>query len=592
MTAGVRQGTRDARGGRAGAGRVRLPVVALLAGVGYRLALLAFHAPATNSDEATMGLAALHIARGQDFPVWFYGQSYMGTLEAYLAAPVLALTGPSVFGLRLVTLALYALFVLLAWRLTLRLTGDRWFALLVVALLALGSDRIVKNQLIAGGGYPEMSPAAAALALLTYDLCAGRPGRRLPRWTAWGLLAGLMLWVDPLVLPYVLGAAAVLVAFRRRELRGRAGAVLGIATLAGAAPLLGHSLATGRNPLAAVLAAAGGGAGVPAGWADRLHGGLLLGPPLGMGFCAPGDCATWQLWWAFALPVLLVVGVVSALRVLGVGRAGNDVGGTDHAGSGGAGPDRAVSGRAGSDHAASVRAGSDLGPFPSGSSGSRPSSAGAGAVEGRVGAAVRLALVAAGAATLVAYTVSSSAGRTPVESSRYLSCLLVSLPALLWPLWRAARRLTDGRSPLAGRRVAGLLAAAVLAATVAGTGYATYRAAGTAPAARAAEARHAELVGTLRELGVRHVYGGYWTCNRLTFASGEDVVCAVVDDELRPGFDRYAPYRRVVAASAAPAWIAPTGSPLAARLDERLRAAPGSLYLITIDGYRIYLAHA
>ncbi|MEU6206604.1 hypothetical protein ABZ814_23820 [Micromonospora musae] len=557
MTAGVRQETPDARRGRPAGRRARLPVllavVALLAGVGYRLTLLAFHAPETNSDEATMGLAALHIARGQDFPVWFYGQSYMGTLEAYLAAPVLALTGPSLFGLRLVTVALYAAFALLAWRLTLRLTGDRWFALLVVVLLALGSDRIVKNQLIAGGGYPEMSPAAAALALLAYDLCAGRPGRRLPRWTAWGLLAGLMLWVDPLVLPYVLGVGAVLVAFRRRELRGRAGAVLGIAVLVGAAPLLGHSLATGRNPLAAVLAAAGGGADAPVGWADRLHGGLLLGPSLGMGFCSPGNCATWQLWWALALPVLLVVGAVAAGRALRTGLTGR----ADHVGGG-----------------------------------ARPGSGDDAAANGRVGAALRLALVAAGAATLVAYTLSGSAGRTPVESSRYLSCLLVSLPALLWPLWRAARRLADGRSRRPGRRVVGILAAAVLVATVAGTGYATYRAAGAAPAARAAEARHTELVGTLRELGVRHVYGGYWTCNRLTFASGEEVVCAVVDDELRPGHDRYAPYRRAVAASSAPAWIAPTGSPLAARQDERMRAAPGSLDLITIDGYRIYLARS
>lgn len=593
MTAGVREKLRDVPGALPGPRWARLAgvltAVALLAGVGYRIVLLAFDAPPTNSDEATMGLAALHIARGQDFPVWFYGQSYMGTLEAYLAAPVLAVTGPSVFGLRLVTVALYALFVLLAWRLTLRLTGDRWFALLLVVLLAFGSDRIVKNQLIAGGGYPEMNPAGVALALLTYDLCTGRPGHRLPRWAAWGLLAGLMLWVDPLVLPYVVGPGAVLVAFRWRELRGRAGAVLGIAVLVGAAPLLGHSLVSGRNPLAAVLAAASGGAGVPAGWADRLHGGLLLGPPLGMGFCAPGNCATWQLWWAFALPVLLVVGAVTAWRALGVTRAG-------------------------------TAGGSALGHLPFRTNTNPPRSTEGGAREGHIGAAIRLALVAAGVATLAAYTLSSSAGRTPVESSRYLSCLLVSLPALLWPLWRAARKLPLHRAPHdpavrpepaappmreAGRgaaarretaglrsRTAALLAAATLAATVAGSGYATYRAIGTAPAARAAEARHAELVAALRDLGVRHVYGGYWTCNRLTFASGEDVVCAVVDDELQPGFDRYAPYRRAVAASAAPAWVAPTGSPLAARLDERMRGEPDTLDLVTVDGYRIYLAHA
>ncbi|MGQ5263615.1 hypothetical protein ACTWLT_23025 [Micromonospora sp. ZYX-F-536] len=535
MTVGVREQPR-------GAGRPRprpgahlglvgwLTGLALLAGVGYRLWLLGHAAPATNSDEATTGLAALHIARGENFPVWFYGQQYMGTLEAYLAAPVFALAGgPSLLGLRLPTLLLYAVFLLLAWRLTLRLTGDRWFGLFVVALLALGSDRVVKNQLIAGGGYPEMNAAGVALALLALDLAAGRPGRRLLRWGAWGFLAGLMLWVDPLVLPYVVATGAVLVAFRRHEVRGAAGVLLGAAAVLGAAPLLVHSLLTGRNPLHAVLAA--GGANASAGWADRLHGGLLLGPPLGMGFCGPGRCADWQLWWALALPVLLAVAAGTAWRAT-----------------------------------------------------RRPTTA---TVDpsSRVAPAMRLALVLASVVTLVAYTVSSAAGLTPVESSRYLSCLLISLPALLWPLWAAARR-TTGWTPLR------TVALVVLAATVGTAAHATWGATQTAPASRAAEARHAELVTTLRQLGVRHVLAGYWTCNRLTFASAEDVVCAVVDDTLCPGFDRYPAYRREVERAAAPAWVAPVDSPLAARLDDRLRAAPGSLDLVTVDGWRIYLPRA
>ncbi|WFF00688.1 hypothetical protein [Micromonospora sp. WMMD964] len=540
MTTGVREQPRDAgrprpavRLGPAG----WLTAAAVLAGVGHRLWLLAHATPPTNSDEATMGLAALHIARGEGFPVWFYGQQYMGTLEAYLAAPVFAVAGgPSLFGLRLPTLLLYAVFLLLAWRLTLRLTGDRWFGLLVVALLALGSDRIVKNQLIAGGGYPEMNAAGVALAVLAVDLATGRPGRRPARWAAWGFLAGLMLWVDPLVLPYVVATGAVLVGFRRRELRGAAGTLLGAAALLGAAPLLLHSLLNGRNPLHAVLAASG--ANTTAGWADRLHGGLLLGPPLGMGFCDPGRCATWQIWWAFALPLLLAVGGVTAWRAL-----------------------------------------------------RRPPTAPAATMvlPHRVAAATSLALVLAAVATLGAYTVSSSAGLTPVESSRYLSCLLISVPALLWPVWTVARH----RPPAAsgprgvGRTLARPVAVALLAATLGTAAHATWRAAQTASATRAAEARHAELVSTLRELGVRQVRADYWTCNRLTFASAEQVVCAVVDDALRPGFDRYPAYRREVDAAVAPAWVAPTGSPLAAALDVRQRA--GSLDLVTIDGWRIYL---
>ncbi|MFJ2081798.1 hypothetical protein ACIOBK_04540 [Micromonospora chokoriensis] len=550
MTAGVREQPRDAgrprpvaRLGPAG----WLTTLVLLAGVGYRIWLLAHATPPTNSDEATMGLAALHIARGEGFPVWFYGQQYMGTLEAYLAAPVFAVAGgPSLVGLRLPTLLLYAVFLLLAWRLTLRLTGDRWFGLLVVALLALGSDRIVKNQLIAGGGYPEMNAAGVALAVLAVDLATGRPGRRLARWAAWGFLAGLMLWVDPLVLPYVVATGAVLVGLCRRELRGAAGALLGAAAVLGAAPLLLHSLLNGRNPLHAVLAASG--ANATAGWADRLHGGLLLGPPLGMGFCDPGRCATWQLWWALALPLLLALGAVSAWRALRSPASAHSAG------------------AAGSARAAES------------------------GVSARVAAAVQLALVLAAVATVGAYTVSSSAGLTPVESSRYLSCLLISLPALLWPVWTVAR---DGLRQVAdGRRgvrttLARSVAVVLLVATVGTAAHATWRAAQTAPATRADEARHTELVGTLRQLGVRHVRAGYWTCNRLTFASAERVVCAVVDDDLRPGFDRYPAYRREVDEAAAPAWVAPAGSPLADVLDERRRA--GNLDLVTIDGWRIYL---
>ncbi|MEH1168327.1 hypothetical protein V6V47_23375 [Micromonospora sp. CPCC 205539] len=551
-----------------------LTVFTVVVGVGYRLALLAYAAPPTNSDEATMGLAALHIARGEGFPIWFYGQQYMGTLEAYLAAPVFALAGgPSLLGLRLPTLALYALFLVAAWRLTLRLTGDRWFGLLVVALLALGSDRVVKSQLIAGGGYPEMNAAAVALALLAVDLAAGRPEWRLARWAGWGFLAGLLLWVDPLALPYVVATGAVLVAFRWRELRGAPGALLGTAAVLGAAPMLVHSLLSGRSPLDPVLAA--GGANATADWADRLHGGLLLGPPLGMGFCDPGRCAGWQLWWALALPVLLATAGVTAWRAL---------------------RRPAVTAWRPADSASTTGAAGD----------------GARRADTRVSAAMRLVLVLAAVATLAAYTVSSAAGLTPVESSRYLFGLLVSLPALLWPLWTAAQRALLGRAadrravvgptadrhalvgPAGDRRgpwwtVTGSVALAVLVATVGTAAHATWRAAQIVPATRAAEARHADLVTTLRQLGVRHVRAGYWTCNRLTFASAEHVVCAVVDDTLRPGFDRYPAYGRAVQRSPAPAWVAPADSPLAARLDEQSRAAPGSLELVAVDGWRIYL---
>ncbi|WP_089154341.1 hypothetical protein [Micromonospora sp. NBS 11-29] len=546
--------------------RLRLPVLlALLVGlaaVGYRLMLLLADAPPTNSDEATMGLAALHIARGEDFPVWFYGQAYMGTLEAYLAAPLFALAGPSVLALRLPALALYALFLVLSWRLTRRLGGDRWFALLVVGFLAFGSDRVIKNQLIAAGGYPELNPAAVALALLTVGLCAGGSGVRLPLWATWGLISGLMLWVDPLLLPYVLSTGTVLVVRRRREFAGQAGLVVAGALLLGAAPMLLDSLRHGRNPIAAVMAASGGDS--PAGWGERLYGGLVLGPPLGMGFCSPSHCGTWQLWWALAFPILLLLAAAAAWRTLRTWKPP-----ASHRTS--LIPAPAAGALAAAPGPLWVERDND----------DRPTSAHlAAGEERRVQAAVRLALLAGSAGVLVAYGVSSAAARTPVESSRYLSCLAVAVPALFWPLWRMARQ------PAGILRVA---ATAVLAAVLGTAGAATVAAFRTVPATHAEAKQHRALVATLRELGIRRVHGGYWTCNRLAFATRENVLCAVVDDELRPGFDRLPLYRRAVAADPGAVWVAPVGSPMAARLDQQLGPEPGALDVVIVANWRIYL---
>ncbi|MEU3454155.1 DUF423 domain-containing protein [Micromonospora sp. NPDC006766] len=568
-----------------------LTTLALLAGVGYRLWLLRYDVPPTNSDEATMGLAALHIAQGRHLPIWFYGQSYMGTLEAYLAAPLISVAGPSLLALRLPTLALYALFLALSWRLTRRLGGDPWYALVVVGFLALGSDRVVKNQLIAGGGYPELAPAGVALALLTVGLCVGGSGARPLRWAAWGLIAGLMLWVDPLLLPYLLGTGAVLVARRRRDLAGPAGVILPVALLLGAAPMLLDSLRHGHNPLAAVLTASG--ADAAASWGDRVYGGLVLGPPLGMGFCSPSHCAAWQLWWSLVFPILLLLAALSAWRTLRTPT-----------------PDRAPAPPHPAPRSSAI-APADLGELPFAPNGNSPRSQHAGGDERRVSAAVRLALLAGAAAVLAAYTVSSAAGQTPVESARYLSCLAVATPALLWPLWQAARRALprgdrrpvtaargdrrpvtaarSGATTVGSARPGGVAAVAVLSATFGTAAVATGATIRTAPAVHAEAERHRALVHTLDGLGVRHVHGAYWTCNRLTFATREQVVCAVVDDALRPGFDRLPAYRHAVAADPDAAWIARDGSRLATRLDRRLGPGPGDFDVVAVAGWRIYL---
>lgn len=497
-------------------------VAALLiaAGLGFRLCLILAGMPPTNSDESTMGLAASHITEGRHYPAYFYGQDYMGTLEAYLAAPLFAAFGPSLVALRLPTLPMYAAFCFAMYHLTRRLYGP-WFAVAVIGLLALGSNSVVRSETFAGGGYPEIKPIGAAALLLAVWLGAERgqtSRRRLLGYAAWGLLAGLAWWTDPLIGPYVAAAGAVLVYGCRRELLGWPGIVLVAAALAGAAPAIGHHLLGGavEDSASTVLHLSGGG-DAPI-W-DRIYGAVLLGVPLGTGLCVPGHCDGYSLAIGAAYPIALALAGAVALAAL----------------------------RAAADRAEAVRQ------------------------------AGRLALAVAAGTVLIAYAHSDASGLGPTTNVRYLSPLLISLPAVIWPLWTAAVRWFACLP----------LLAAVIASMVAPT----VALAGSVSEGRAAARDEHALVAALDRLDLTRIYSDYWTCNRISFATDERVVCAALGDDLRPGHDRYLPFRRLVAVAPHPAYVLRIGSPahraFAELLTERCVAADTT----DLAGYRIYRPH-
>ena len=101
-----------------------------------------------------MGLMALHIVQKGEHPTFFYGQDYMGSLEAYIAAAMFRLFGPSTFSLRLALIFLFVLFLISMYYLT-SLLYTKKFALAVLILLSLGSDALLQRELEAIGGYPE-----------------------------------------------------------------------------------------------------------------------------------------------------------------------------------------------------------------------------------------------------------------------------------------------------------------------------------------------------------------------------------------------------------------------------------------------------
>ncbi|MEH1166222.1 hypothetical protein V6V47_12630 [Micromonospora sp. CPCC 205539] len=513
----------------------RPALVALLlgvAGVAYRLVLTLFTVPVSNSDEATFGLAALHIAQGRERPVFLYGQHYMGMLESYLAAPLIALAGPSWPVLRLPMLALYAVFLYLIYRLTRRL-GTPWFAALLVGLLALGPERVVRDQLTVVGGRPEVKPAVLLMLLIAGGLAAGTVRRRWLAVALFGLLVGASVWSDWLILPYLLVAGLALLWAAWRELVGWAGLLLVGGFLVGVAPMLWDNLRAGPgDDSLSVFREVSTKAGPMPPWADRIRGGLLEGVPLAHGLCPVDGCGRWQQWFGLLYPVLLVA--AAALAVVAYRRAAG-----------------------------------------------RPRGE-------RVGPVVQLALVVGAALTLLSYVRTPLAATSPLDNARYLSVLQLSLPAVLWPLWVAAVACWRGTVGALGR-LTGALATAVLAALTATTVLITvlFAASGTA-ASRTDERGARELATALRTDGPPEVYGDYWTCNRLIFNTDEAVVCAVLDGDLSPGQNRYQPYWRHVGRAARPGYVVEIDSPMERRLRHLLAGQPGAAPVREVGGYRVY----
>lgn len=170
-------------------------------------------------DEAMVGLQAENILRGQH-PVYYYGQPYMGSLEAYFAALLFAIAGPSVWTLRAVSILLSVLLVALTWRLAGALADTtqlptyarRRFMIIaaLVAALAPVYDAVIELRMM--GGYIEAFAIMAWLLLSGFRLVqrwqAGVSTRELAlRWAGIGLLIGLGMWTDPLIISAVLAIA-------------------------------------------------------------------------------------------------------------------------------------------------------------------------------------------------------------------------------------------------------------------------------------------------------------------------------------------------------------------------------------------------
>ncbi len=573
--------------------------IIIVGAASLRLFLIAQGWPHSNSDEETMGIMAMHIAYNGEHPIFFYGQNYMGTLQAYFAAALFHLFGASVFILRLGPLLLFALFLTCMYLLT-SLLYTKKLALITLALLSLGSSFMLDTELVAIGGYPELlffgtlSLLLASWLALSYDQYAS-PRRRLWRSIAygcWGLVVGLGFWSDFLMLPFILVSGLLLVLFCWRELLKGAVFPLILGLVIGAFPLIVYNLhaAHGENTLNVLsylhktgsieLAQLSARDHLPLGL--ELRGTMLTSLPAatgGMPFCYDAllmltgnlrvptlRCSlfhanwgmiimalTWSLGYIllWTIAVSLILKNLWQLRIRPTGEAWS-----------------------------SAERQSVIRQFTC------------------------LMLLSSAGFILLLFITSPVSGAFP-GNSRYLAGLLISTPALIAPLWG----LSYDRSIMTGVSITNLprpLAWFQFALNVATFKVALRRGillligivllVGTIdafleiPTVQANNRQQDVLIQGLLRIKTTHIYTDYWTCDSIAFLSKEQIKCAVVNSllQLDTRNNRYPPYKTIVKNDPNSAYVFPIGSSMIPAIDSRAARSPGHYRQFVFGGYVVY----
>lgn len=573
------------------AGREHLAVAALLVvATVVRLALAARGWPQLDSDEGIVGLMVSDVAALRHFPVFFYGQQYMGATLAYLGVPAFLLFGPTTFALRATITVEIVAFLLVLYLFT-RTVYSRTVALCTLALLALGPAPALYHEFYARTGNQTTLLCGALLLWLTVlRLQQGasqtaqsseqqeNPGRsrRIMRWldVGIGLTAGIALWVDILILPFLAAAGIALWvdAVRRRRARASQATphvlrnqilITGAACVAGMAPLIVASIKTQGRPIHQMLVT-GGAPGFASGTQSlslvdhlrllllQLLSVLVIGLPhdLGSGVVCP-NCVIWPhpsaqgatggqiaLELLVAAPLTLAAIGLWAISALPLARDAW----------------RWLRSRA---------------------------RGGGSAWDAAAGDSIwwgRAMMVIAAALTVLVYVASSESYRNPITASRYLVGMYACAPVVVAPLVAGAERvwrwLRSRRAPggVAGRAPTGerlapqhLVAAALLVAgfvvALGGLGATFATTADAESYGVPSGQRDATLIAFLQAHGATRFYAPYWTCYRIAFESEAEAParfeCSVVkdDDAFAAGQNRVTEFMNAVAGTAHPAYV-------------------------------------
>ena len=224
-------------------GQTRQLVIWILIGLFFlavilKAGLLSIGAFPFNSDEAIVGLMGRHILEGK-WPVFFYGQSYMGSLDAALVALGFMLFGSEVFVIRMVQILLYLGTIFLTVSLSARIFRSQLAGLVSGLLLAAPAVNVTLYTTVSLGGYGEALLIGALLLFLAIQIDEA-PDNTL-YYLLWGLFSGLGIWAFGLTIAYILPTSFMVVRSLTKSRRSSwwvLGAMIFLAGIIGALPII------------------------------------------------------------------------------------------------------------------------------------------------------------------------------------------------------------------------------------------------------------------------------------------------------------------------------------------------------------------
>jgi hypothetical protein len=537
-----------------------------------RVLLIAYGWPHTESDEGVIDLMALHIAYRGELPIFIYGQNYMGSLEAFLGAGLFHFFGVSVFTVRLGLVIFFSLFLISMYLMT-SLLYNKKFALFTLLLLSLGSSSILNREVEALGGRPEnlflgsMVILISCVLAITYrqDMSRRKQIVRNAFYGILGLTTGLAIWSDLLILPFLLMLALFLVFCCWQEIRRWPFVCLMLGLLIGIFPFIASNIRapSGRDTFSSLEWVRLG----PNGFATyhlpltqgiivtvqeslpHATGAYPLCPveisPLPEHLAPHGlPCTLMYGGWGLGyitLWILAILLVIPGLHTFWSHYRIKKVSSEDK--------------------------------------------------QDAIRHAARLVLLGGAGLTLLLIAISPQTAVLPFRSVRYLTYLLISIPAVIWPLWRGASRIQQ-LLPFRGVTIKVIFCQALLLMIAVTLLLDTLNTFGEIPKALAVTQQQTRLIQDLQRIHAVHIYANYETCYWLVFATHEQIICSPLEGSNLFHYDKYQRYGTIVESDPYSAYVFPIHTPQAATFALKAAASPDRYQRLEFDGYVIYRPYA